>query len=147
MQLQVIPTKTRQAFLLFHAGRIHRPHRFPRSYHANGISWVAQSTDVITSQFSPLHCSSYIFGSRIFSSAPSQHSSLKVTNHVSHPYKTSKIIVLSTWIFICFESEWWEKIIWSEMQQDLRKFNLFLISSMTSRENGGTLLTRDIKWW
>jgi len=46
-----------------------------------------------------------IFLRTLFSNTISPHSSLNVSNHFSHPYKTDKIIVLYILIFIFLESK------------------------------------------
>jgi hypothetical protein len=50
----------------------------------------------------------------LFSDTFSLSSSLVVSDHVSHPYKTDKIIVLHILIFVFFDSKLEDKRFWIE---------------------------------
>jgi hypothetical protein len=82
-------------------------------------------------QFSPLP----LFGpnallSALFSNTFSLCSSLKARDHVSHPYRTTrKIIVFYFLIFGVFDSRRGDRKFWMEWKQALPEFNLLLISS------------------
>ena len=66
----------------------------------------------------------------LFSNTLSLRSSLSVSDHVSHPYKTTgKIVFLYILIFKCLDSKLENKIFCYEWQQAFPDFRLLLISS------------------
>jgi hypothetical protein len=75
-----------------------RPSHSSRFYHTNNSLWKVQIVKLLIMQFSPLPY--YLFDPNVllntlFSDTLNLRSSFNVSEHVSHPYKTTgKIIVL-----------------------------------------------------
>ena len=68
----------------------------------------------------------------LFSNTLRMRYSLSVSDQVSHPYQTTRnVIVLYILVFKFLESKMEDKIFYTERQQALPEFNLFLISSWT----------------
>jgi hypothetical protein len=66
----------------------------------------------------------------LFSNTLRMRYSLSVSDQVSHPNQTTRnVIVLYILIFKFLESKMEDKIFYTERQQALPEFNLFLISS------------------
>jgi hypothetical protein len=88
--------------------------------HPNDIWWGVQSIKLLVMQSSPLPCTSSLLGPNIllrtlFSKTLSLHSSLSVSDQVSHPYKTTgNIIVLFILIFTLLDSTQEDKRICAE---------------------------------
>ena len=67
--------------------------------------------------------------STLSSNSLSPHSSLNMSNQVSHPYRTGKIIVLCTIIFMFLDSKLGDKIFCTDWWQAFLEFNQVLIST------------------
>ena len=125
-----LPTKTLYAHIFYpHTCYMTRPSHSPFD-HPNNIWWGQQVTKFPIMQFSPLPCyfvllRTNFFLSILFSNTLSLRSSHNVSNQVSRPYKTGKIIVLYHSIFIFLHSKLEDKM------QTFPDFNLLLISSWT----------------
>jgi len=84
---------------------------------------------VLSVQFPSIPCYRGSFSSILLWNTLSLYSSRTVRDHVSHPYKTGKILVLCILTRISFESKRWNKKSWTRMWQLFLKFYLLLIFS------------------
>ena len=80
------------------------------------ICWRAQSTKLVTAQFSPACYFSFV-SPKYFASTLSLCSSINVRDRVSHTYNKSQNYYFCTWMFMCLDSKRKDKRFWTEQHR------------------------------
>jgi hypothetical protein len=95
---------------LSHTCYVSRPSHCSLFDHPNNIGWGVQIIKLLIMNFSPFPCYIALLGpntllNTLFSNTFGLHSSINMSDQVSHRYKTTgKIIFLQTLIFVLFYS-------------------------------------------
>jgi hypothetical protein len=89
-------------------------------YHPQSSGWAVQIIKLLIMKFSPLPCYLNPLLNTLFSNTHSLSSSLSVSDQVSHPYTSSKVMVLYIFIFKFLDSKLDDK----RFCQSLLIFNL-----------------------
>jgi len=112
------PTKILHTFLISHACYTPHPSHPLWFDHLNSIWWSIHVIKLLIMQSSPASCHSLIDPNILLRTCSqntlSLYSSLDVRDQVSHPHKTSKIMVFYILIFKFLERRWEDRRLWKE---------------------------------